>query len=695
MVDKPRISPQAFAKSTTRGVPTLSATTPNLRGTPSVTAFAQESVADTLVGLADDSNRLAALAGRQFDISQEQFEIAQAEVERNQELEAESTFAKARVEYQARLQELRQTMDVDQIPQATSELYDKVMAEAFESQDFSAYQREYLAPRVENEKTNTSLRAIEYQANLRQIEQENNARDSMAALSVEVFNDPKRYREKIAEAAVSGPMQKLSEPERQASMANVQLELVDSAVRGWADQEPATLEALLRNGEFDDLIDGETKAQYIDLAKSRQKKAVEKRTFEESRDLGLFRSRMDQDPYAVTDAEIQQASVRFNLSDAEIANMFTRRGNAKAKFDNNTTRVTRVMSIAKGDQPNTLSSLSAEDKADVDLAYETQVAAEIQADLEAGRPNIANTKLVNFIGEVGIVPTAVTEELVGQIRSGDATQKAQAIDVIERMRNDDRLRRVPLGIPVGDIAYLDRVSDLMRYKSDTEEAIRIAEQEQNMSTTEVRTKNFDKVFNPDMAIRQFDDVMDTYWFSDPDLPVVGGTKSELLADLRAAALESYLRNPTADKGMYRRAVEGVQHRYSVFDGDGTKRYMKDAPNRHMPPNPATGNHEYIKVQLHEDIKTVMPDAEIGDYFIVADDLTRGRISGGQAPSYQVWTMDEDGTVDQLMSNGVAQRFVPRALDMEQATEMIRKELELKKQQRKDRRSLGEILRGLD
>jgi hypothetical protein len=191
MVDKPRLTPQAFAKGGSQGAPRLSAQMPNFRAAPSVTAFADASIADTLVGMADDAKRLEMLSSNQFGASMQQFEKAQDEVKTLQAIEAESALDKIMLQSQARINRLRQSdISADGITSGTQEQFQNVRDEVLENSNLSGYQLQYLAPKLQDLETGFAQNALEYQTQLRTQEAAFALSEKEQSLSLMVQQNP-------------------------------------------------------------------------------------------------------------------------------------------------------------------------------------------------------------------------------------------------------------------------------------------------------------------------------------------------------------------------------------------------------------------------------------------------------------------------------------------------------------------------
>lgn len=673
MVDRPDINPQVFQKRRNTVTPTLEAATPNFRSAPSVTNFAADSVADTLVSMTDDSRRLELVSADSFDLAQENFDRVLREIRDDQEVESEAKLARAKLSYQARVAEIRETGDPNSLPEDSTEAFEEVMTDLLEDDDLSLYQKNYLNPRVEEGRIRMAEGVLEYQARLREIEQENNLAEIMRAASVTSFNNPAAFRDEIEAIRQSGPMQRLNDVEREKAMQKIEQDLAASSIRGYVQSNAGTALSLLKQGAYDDILDGNLKAQYVDMAEANIKKVKQGKTFEQLRAKAMAKANMKRDPYSYTDADIERLWQQDIITDGEVPQMIMAREDAKLELDAENLTIARVYEAANG--RSTLSPIRKEDVDAVDLTYERTVMPEVEKLRAEGNHAAANTTMANWVSDVGVMPTMVKEDLVSAIRSEDPNAILQAGSVLDRIEEQ---RPKMVTVPPADRAKLDRLNEVLRFETDPVQAVRTVAQEDRNEFAEVRTKNFNSEYDPSEAQRAFEKAMDDWWFGAPELSLEGESVARLQADMKAAAKAYYLTKPQADDDMYKAAVNTIKENWAVSRADGNGRYMKYAPELYLPEFPEIG-HTYIQADLHETVTSVNPNLQAGDYLIVPDDITTGRISQNKLPSYRIMVSDERG-VNQLMdADGKLLRYEPPQLTREEAMQKLPTVRELKEQ----------------
>lgn len=259
MVDRPKLDPQVFSKRSSQGVPRLTAQTPNFRAAPSVSSFASESVADSLVSMADDAKRLQAMHDEQFQFDQQQFEIVQSEVEEKQRLEAEEQFSKAEVLFSSASQSIIEQGDADSVLANSVEAYDKISSEILNTADLSKYQVDYLNKRFSEGRNAVSLSATKQQIAIRQAEKAASKADAQRGREVTLFRTPtvEKFLE-LSKGADAGERSELSQ---------VLLERV-------AQENPDKAQELLDSKLFDSSVDGDKLIDFQGIVSSEKERKL-------------------------------------------------------------------------------------------------------------------------------------------------------------------------------------------------------------------------------------------------------------------------------------------------------------------------------------------------------------------------------------------------------------------------------------
>ena len=467
MVDRPKLNPQVFRKPSSQGVPRLSAQPPNFRAAPSVSSFAGKSVADSFLSMADDAKRLQAMSSQQFQFDQRQFEVAQSEIEANQELEAEAEIGKAKLEVQRQVEELRQNGNPNTLAVDSSALYDDVMQQVLNERDLSEYQKRYLLPRIEQGKLRMAENALQYQAELRKVEQENNAREALDASGITTYNNPKALRAEIEVIRNSGQMQRLSDPERAKVMDTVEKTLADQAVRGHIEGSPSEALFLLESGELDDIITGDKKAQYIDMAQSKLGAAKQKQTLDQMVGAAQFEQKVRNDPYSITDDDLRLSAEAFGIKDSEVKRLVGLRESSKASLLKDNADITYGANLIRSGVP--VNSQILEDKKAFNKAYEAMLP---QISALPYEQRLASS--VKIISDNRVIPDSLRGKVELAATSNDPEQVKEAVDLLSRLESDvetsyladklitgrprDRLERVAEQIRLGASTFDEAVS---------------------------------------------------------------------------------------------------------------------------------------------------------------------------------------------------------------------------------------------
>lgn len=271
MVSSPTINPQVYSKRG-GGVPRLTAQPQtSLRNVPSVSAFAQGSITDTLVNMADDAKRLQMIQSKQFEMAQGSFDNALADIKEHQAIEAEGIYADASIEVTTGIKAVREnTTDYNDIPKATMGAYDEIVARRLEDSNLSDFQRDILNKQFERDKVRVAQDALKYQAELRNIERNNNIAKSVQASQLRVVNNPSSRLDEIEIHKEKLQTMGLRGPELDARMREFGLATTKLAIQAGLEKNYAQTVRSMNSGAFDDYLDGATKITMLSAIEREQ-----------------------------------------------------------------------------------------------------------------------------------------------------------------------------------------------------------------------------------------------------------------------------------------------------------------------------------------------------------------------------------------------------------------------------------------
>lgn len=675
MVDRPIINPQSFSKRQAQTTaPDLSTAVPSLRNVPSVQNFASQSVADTFVQLAQDSGRLEAIQQRAVQVSTEQAEFAIREVKSRQAVEAEKVYSEASLSAIERINAVRETVeDSDQIPTLTAKAYDDVVSKTLE-RNLSPYQKDLLQQRFNQQKSVVGAEALDYQNQLNKIETEANLSEILRNDSVSIYNKPNMLRPRLEQMEQALRDEGLSQAEITANISRYKAQLTKSAIQGEVAVNPEVALQKIKDGQFDDLINGPEKAQYLDFAKSRITANSQKRTVQDAFKISALEQQIKADPDAFTQADLEDRAAVYGMTFSETKTLANKWNEAKVAKRELEGKVNRVL-VASTDPEQRLNPANPDDVNDVDEVFEKVVAPELPP---AENFSSRNDMLVNWVDSIKVVPTMVGRELKGAIEVGSVEERVAAVDLVNKL--DERGLDVPLNPE--ERAFYTRAQEVLRYKSgDKEEALRIVEQEMSMADNlrSVRETSFSKEFDETKAVNKLKKALGDGLFSPVrvDEAIDGDLPQEIVFDVQAAAKQFYLKKPDMDQAI-ENAIRVVKPNYKVTEIDGAKRAMKMGPEKFLPP--VLNSHDYLQEQLANDVKSINPNLKPGDYYIATDAVTMREVSsGGMIPSYAVWTIDDNGVVDRLKDeDGRFARYQPAELSEDEKQALIKEDLEERK-----------------
>jgi hypothetical protein len=692
MVDTPKLTPQAFSKRQTSGVPRLQAQAPNFRAAPSVNAFAAQSEADMLISMADDAKRLEMVAGGNFNISAQQFQKAQDDIKEDQLIEKEAILAESSFLIEQEIEAARQGSNLADIPENTMKAYDAVVKRTLEKDDLSDYQRGMLEQDYASSRIKVAGQAVKYQAELRKVEQANNFARIVTAKSMDVYNKPEKY-----DAFIKEGRGKLSQKQFEAARKT----LAEAAIKGMAATPDGAkkLEIALDQGKFDDAISPNDKFTYERLAKSSQAKEKIERTTDQLQELGEFRANLQENPNNYTATDIDLMRTKHDLTDGEVTNMFTMKERASLELEDKQSRKSDIQARMQNNSSGgtqTISPKRKEDIEDLNLLWNENYQEKVSSLKQSGDTAAAMSHTANFINNSGFVPQSLKEEVVGAIRNGDVTEQVYYTGLYNRLQEDQRGKTLDFGMSAEDIAYSDRISEVLAYQSDPEVAVQQVRQEFANPAREVRLEIFKSTpenggFDENKAWEAFQDLYSNL-DDDDSFFVNSGMKNQVLNELRATAKSYAINSPTVGDKMYERAAQLLAPNYRYSSADGVKRPMKYAPEAVLNISP-----QIAQVMLANEIKSVAPELEMGDYSILADDHTARQVAAGLSPSYAIMIIDEGESINQLQVDGEFKRVEltpPNADDLRR----LDKEARVIRRDEKTKRKMAtkkQILFGMD
>jgi len=569
MVDTPKLTPQSFSKRSAPGVPQLTGAIPNLTSAPSVSAFAAQSQIDMLINFADDAKRLEMVADRQFNFSAEQTKQAQAGVEEDQTIEAQAVLAESEFLIETQIEQARQGSSISDIPDNTMRAYDDVVSKTLAKSDLSAFQKKMLQQKYSENRIQVAGKAVEYQAELRRIEQANNIKKIIDAKAMDSFNHPEKYGELLSEAKATLSPKVF---EKAKGM------LAESTIRGLASTPDGAieLEALLNNGTFDDAISPIQKGQFLQLSKSRQKREQAKKSFEQLKALGEFRSSMKQDPFSVTDENIKEARETLGLTDGEITGLFKEREDTKTEITTGFDIITNgeVVSASNKEQVKAFNT-----------TYET-----IQSELNNLTPEDRTQYNFDIIARNREVPTLLKERMDQAASSNDEQAVVEAVDLLNRVVSNPETTYLANKVMSSENrSRLDSIAERLRFGSDFSEAVERVDQK--LST--IAKPSSEAVAKELTAIKKetpyrevvrenftswIDKIPFTSVLETEGLPAVALDRAEVF--YRIAHDDKYAETRSSDEAK-KAGIEALNSRFGRDDVNGQDQIIEFPPSRYV------------------------------------------------------------------------------------------------------------------
>lgn len=652
MAIKPELTPQSFARNSGRGLPSLQGMQQtNVQQTASVNPTGAQSAADAYISVASDFGKLQNVATNIFGATLD-------DVQRRQAAESERVFAESNVEYQQKLNELRSTASPAELPELSKQLYTDVTSTRLNQDDLSKYQRSRLSERFNQNYTAVAQNIFNYQEELNTQNLYNDIDDNIRLTSLEVFNNPAMYEERVA-----GMYNTMIEMGATPAQANEKIlkakgELASSTIRGMLeiDNSPKKQRTLqqIQSGRFDDILSGDEKANAINLVQAEGRSAEMEFSTQQLLQKAAVETKIKTNPYSVSNAELSAMRDNGLLSDSEFVRYVSARDTEKSVYSERQSRMERVASSFTGETQ--LSALSTVDKKDVDEFYRTQV---LPTTNKMQDKSTAMSVKASFVAKTGVMPETLRNEIVAQIRAGGIESKREAVDMVSRMKELNP--RVDLNIPEHDAGHIDAISSVIQFSENPE--LELAELDRiykgtNPAVIQARQQSFKDDFDYIKAEQRILKEFEIFLipFDTPNFVPQSGEKIAIQEEMKSVAMKYYLQNPDVNKAMDY-AAEKVKHNWATTKiGTGGKRLMRLAPDAVLPPVAGRAPDKWVKEQLKESF-----GEQLGDkYFLQTDSITMRQqsLSAGNI-SYQVMKIKDDGSVEPIFDEtGDILRFQP-------------------------------------
>lgn len=332
--------------------------------------------------------------------------------------------------------------------------------------------------------------------------------------------------------------------------------------------------------------------------------------------------------------------------------------------------LTRVTDAINGEL--ILDPKNKDDKKSVDGYWKSakrQIAAETSKLPEDQKRSVEKTLGVNLVQRTGIIPKSMKGEIIGSMRSGTTEQRVSAADMI------DRLNQLPGNVLADemtkrDIALALQISSLVNAGQDPEQAVAAAissTDPTNKPVIEARQQTIrqDKLednyagivkghFNPTTIL----DFIPFGPDDDAELTTVDGTKSRAIADYKVLFEDWFIR--TGDKEQAKtQALKDLGRVWGVTRVDGSVRVMKYAPEAFYGVGVGVDDADWMKAQLHSDIKTLDPKLTPDSIMLGSDNRT-AREAKARVPTYPVLIKQPSGAFEPLRLDGKLVRWSPDA-----------------------------------
>lgn len=654
MVEVPRLKPQGTSRiSVGQDIPSLRGENSQLRSVRNIPTV-------SLSGL-DSAARALNLSVQTVDLARQAFnETADnmlEEVRVNQQMEAERKYSETMHKVQLRFENLKNVVDPesDDFTKHALDDYDEYVEEILQDEKLSSYQKKFLQNKYTAQRTNLGMQAVNYQLAVEKANAEFDYQKFFESQQNRLLTNPEQFEDIMAETNAYIDAIELPELSKTKFREEMQEGFAAASVSAVVRKNPARAKAMIDSDRFNELLDPRSKEALIkdiDIENRRRQAEAEKAanakkaaTYAETR---VAVSRGDMTHKQLDDMRKAEA-----LDDAQWASLTIGLDSALKQKEEETAGIIDVA--------NTLASgggLSDDQAKDWDKYYRGVVLPQAA---QITDPDAQASFLANQVASSGILPKSLENDITARIRSGSAADKADAIDTLKRIEEQNPL--VKSSLPSNIRAYADRVGEIIEVNPDPTEAIKQVDMEfTNPAIAEARQKEFNKGFDFNKAQNKAANAFKGWFETSASVPVSTGTTIALQNDMKTLAGKYYTHNPDEDKALEYAAKEIKKTWGETSIAGGGKRLMKYAPEAVLP---SYGGHKWVKQQLKADI----PNIDLDNVFLNADGLTARTVESGR-PAYQVMIKREDGVLDMLRDkNGVIQRFVP---DSQKAAQEFKK-----------------------
>lgn len=644
-----KLTPRDFSKrSGGIGVP-QQGSVPSLRNLPSVRDVGTEAQADALISMADDGLRLQALAGEQFDLHMR-------EVKADQAIEAEKVYANSLVGISAGVENIRQTEELTEaIPGKTLDFYDKSSQQVLEkTQGLSSYQRQVLGDKFNQYRTNVAGQAIQYQANLRAVERENDVAEILQSTSLYLYNNPGQLDIRMGELGATLRDAGLSTTEVESQILKARGKLASDAIKGGIAKNPGQTLNAINNGVYDVYLDGANKAQLAKYAESQIKQADTSMSIDQMKAFGEFKANFKNDPTAYTDDDIVNAAQQFNLKPNQIVDMFEEREAGTFAKDEKIADTNFMLSALDGQtQFNPYDKTHAKK---ADNFYEEIVGPEFRNQILAGNVDQAQIAVTDLIDKTGYLPEALKNDVLGIVANGNLEQRVSGAQLVGRIQEARRGspdgKNIDFGFSPEQQAMVDTIISTTRFETDPEKAIQRVEERLRIDPAVRQTRATEA--NKIIADIEKDTSIDTLmaeefdgWFRS-QASVLPETKGRITQQFKDKFNQYYIGNPDGDKAK-KYAMEAIKQTLGETNITGSKKLMEYAPEKIMPD--IMGSYDYIYDDFNNTFKEYIDKG--WEIELVGGELTRMTAqpdiirATGLAPSYGVIAYDEFGDMQAI------------------------------------------------
>lgn len=641
-----KLTPRDFSKrSGGIGVP-QQGSVPSLRNLPGVRDVGTEAQADALISMADDGLRLQALAGEQFDIHM-------GEIKADQAIEAEKVYANSLVGISAGVEGIRQSEEnTEVIPGKTMDFYDKSSQDVIEkTQGLSSYQRKILGDKFSQYRNNVASQAINYQANLRAVERENDVAEILQSTSLYLFNNPGQLEPRMEELGATLREAGLSTTEVESQVLKARGQLASDAIKGGIAKNPGQTLQAINNGVYDAYLDGANKAQLAKYAESQIKQKTSQLSLSEMKAFGEFKANFKKDPTGFTDEDIVLAASQFNLKPSQIVELFEDREAGAIAKEEKTDDTNFMLDALSGQGVFNPYDKDHTDKAD--MFYEEVVGPEFREQVVSGNIDQAQIAVTDLVDKTGYLPESMKDDILGIVSNGNIDQRVNAANLVGRIqearRGDPTGKNIDFGFSSEQQAMVDTIISTTRFETDPEKAVQKVEDRLRIdpAVRQTRTSEASTLITELEKAQPIDDLFANEfdgWFRS-QASVLPETKGRLQQQFKDKFTQYYVGNPDGDNAK-RHAMESIKQTLGESTITGEKNLMEFPPEKIMPD--IMGSYDYIYNDFNDTFKSLSDKG--WQVELVGDDLTRRTAQPdvirktGMAPSYAVVAYDENGNM---------------------------------------------------